>query len=87
MIDPVRVKLDNGSQTTVSAEYAKSKGLTVLKDERAVDSAGRALPAKTADSVSGNVSRRRATKKTSARKRAAKKTADTSPAADQEESS
>ena len=86
MIDPVRVKLDNGSQTTVSAEYAESKGLTVLKDERAVDSAGRALPAKTADSVSGNVSRRRATKKTSGR-RPAKKTASTPPAADQEESS
>jgi len=41
----VRVRLPNGAESTVGAAYATRHNLTVL-DKDAVDSSGRALPAK-----------------------------------------
>lgn len=45
MTDFVRVKLDNGSEATLSREFAEAKRLTIL-DKPAVDARGEALSAK-----------------------------------------
>jgi hypothetical protein len=53
--NPVRVQLENGLTTTVTAAYAEAKGLTVV-DERAVDLRGYALPASSqADQVQASI--------------------------------
>lgn len=47
----VRVKLEDGSEVTVGAEYAESMKLKVLTDKRAVDNRGAALDPKPMVSV------------------------------------
>lgn len=51
LLNPVRVRLDSGSEVTVSARYAEAKNLKVLKDVRAADLSGRVIPAVAAPSV------------------------------------